>query len=524
MSKPAAILFSLLAVSSALASDIRVPEDHENIQAAIDNATPGDLVSVAPGRYRERIRLQPGVTVRSRDDADEAGKIGVRRAEMTILDGGGEQGDNPGVLMAAGSTLDGFTITGVGVYDEETWQKHFETRGENLPDEEGSVQEGSTVAAVSIPAIDCTVTNNIVHHNGDVGISVVGSPDQQSIPLICDNVVYRNLGGGIGAADHAAPIIRSNTCYENLPAGIGCRNSNPLIIENICHGNIRAGIGCREGARPVIRGNECYRNRRAGIGIRMDETAPVVEDNECYENGMAGIGCRDGARPVIRNNHCHHNQMAGIGCDGGRPTIIGNHCRENEMAGIGLRGAATAVIHGNRCIENQLVAIGVTAGSTADIADNKLLRTGGRPPLIAIKDGSTATVSKNHIEGGGVAAILVQGAATIRQNTLASEQERQGKAVWVWEGSQANISSNDFHGYDSAVTAAKSKITITDNTIADFGRTAIIVADSSHPAHIYSNTATSEDRDAQVVKINGPAGVIAENVLTVQGAPRVEVP
>ena len=32
--------------------------------------------------------------------------------------------------MAEGSTLDGFTVTNVGSYDEATWKKHFDSKGE----------------------------------------------------------------------------------------------------------------------------------------------------------------------------------------------------------------------------------------------------------------------------------------------------------------------------------------------------------------------------------------------------------
>lgn len=331
------ILLLLATAHPAVAATLRVPEDHKTIQAAIDAAQTGDTILVAAGRYSERISLRPGVIVRSSGD-DTKGKGGLKRAEATVIDGSGKIGDKPGVVMAEGSTLDGFTITNVGVYDEALWKKHFDSHGEELADDEGSVQAEGTIPAISIKFVIATVTNNIVHHNGDVGIAVVGSKERKVTPLVMGNVSYRNLGGGIGVADLAEPVIRENTCHENLRAGIGCRNSSPIILDNVCFQNVRAGIGCREGAKPVIRENRCYQNRRAGIGIRMEGTAPVVEDNDCYENNMAGIGCRDGAEPIIRSNRCSKNKMAGIGCDGASPLIVGNECRENEMAGIGMRG------------------------------------------------------------------------------------------------------------------------------------------------------------------------------------------
>ncbi len=505
------ILLLLCVAQSSLAATLRVPEDHKTIQAAIDAAQPGDTILVARGKYLERIRLKPRITLRSLGEDEKSGDP-HKRAEATIIDGGGKEGKQPGVVMAEGSTLDGFTITNVGAYDEATWKKHFDSQGEELGDEEGSVQAEGTIPAISIQGMSCTVTNCLVSHNGDVGIGILGQENTRTAPIIFGNIVLRNMGGGIGVAEGAEPIIRGNTCKENLRAGIGCRKANPIITDNVCFQNIRAGIGCREGSKPVMRGNKCYQNRRAGIGIRMEGTAPVVEDNDCYENEMAGIGCRDGAEPIIRNNRCSKNKMAGIGCDGASPLIVGNECRENEMSGIGMRGEGTATIQGNKCHENKLVAIGVTDGSKATISGNHVVRTGGMPPIIAVKE-STALIQDNKIEGGGVAAVLVQGTATISKNKFVGQGEKQGNAVWVWEGSTATIDANTFNGYRAAVSATKATMIVNGNTVQGFTGPAIIIKDSLKPAHVYGNTATSADPKAKVVDAQGPSGIVEENVL-----------
>jgi hypothetical protein len=509
------VIFTLLAIvkaQPALAATVRVPQDHTSIQAAIDASQPGDIVLVAPGNYRESVSLKSGIMLRSEGD-DANGTEGLKRAEATVIDGGGNDVKLPGVVMAEGSTLDGFTVTNVGAYDEALWKKHFDSQGEELGDEEGSVQAEGTTPAIRIHGVNCTVTRCIIHHNGDVGISILGKEKTKTAPTITDNLVYRSMGGGIGVAEGAEPIIRSNTCKENLRAGIGCRKANPIITDNICFQNIRAGIGCREGSKPIMRGNKCYQNRRAGIGIRMEGTAPVVEANECYENEMAGIGCRDGASPILRNNSCHKNKMAGIGCNGAKPLIVGNVCRDNEMAGIGMLGAATATIQGNRCLENKLVAIGVTEGSTATIADNELARTGGMPPIIAVKDGATATIRDNRISGGGVAAVLVQGKAIVSGNTFVGTGDTQGNAIWVWENSTATISENSFDGYRAAVNATKSTVVVTGNMVTRFHGTVIVIKDSRKPAHVFGNTAISADPKAEVVDVQGPSGVVEANLL-----------
>jgi hypothetical protein len=505
-------LVLLVTAPPALAATLRVPRDHETIRDAIDASQSGDTILVAPGQYRERISLKPGIILRSEGD-DGKGISGLRRAESTVIDGGGKEESAPGVVMAEGGTLDGFTITNVGLYYDALWKHHFESHGEELDDDEGSVQAEGTTPAISIQGVTCSVMNCLVHHNGDVGIGILGKENTKTAPLITANFVYRNMGGGIGVAEVAEPIIRGNTCNENLRAGIGCRKASPIITDNVCFQNIRAGIGCREGSKPIIRGNKCYQNRRAGIGIRMEGTAAVVEANKCYENDMAGIGCRDGAIPILRNNVCRKNKMAGIGSNGASPLIVGNECIENAQAGIGLQRQSTAIIHANNCHDNSQVAIGITEGSTAIITKNDLSRTGGAPPIIAVKDGSNATIQNNRISGGGVAVVLIQGTATVSGNTFSGVGDKQGNAIWIWEGSSATVSDNTFDGYRAAVNAAKATVIITGNKVSRFQGAAIIVKNSPKPVYVFDNTGVSNDPKAKIVDVQGSTGTIENNVL-----------
>jgi len=508
------LLIALTTVQTGLAATRRVPQDHDSIQAAIAAAEQGDTILVAPGKYRERVQLKPGIVLRSEGDDSRARSQGLQRAELTVLDGGEQAQNAPGVVMAEGSTLDGFTITNVGRYDEDQWRKHHESQGEELGDDEGSIQAEGSIPAIRISSVNCTVVNCLIHHNGDVGIGILGKIKTGAAPLVASNFVYRNMGGGIGIADGAEPLVRGNHCYENLRAGIGCRQANPILTDNVCFQNIRAGIGCREGSSPVMRGNQCYGNRRSGIGLRMVGTNPIVEGNACYENDMAGIGCRDGAGPIIRKNVCRKNRLAGIGCSAGaKPLVVNNDCRENQTAGIGLQSQAAAIIEGNLCIDNHFVGIGITEGSSATVSGNQLSRQGGQPPMIAVKDGSTATIRDNRISGGGVAAVLVQGQATLSGNIFTGMDQKQGNAVWIWEKSTATITDNTFNGYRSAVLAIKSTVLLSGNQVTNFRGTAFTIKDSPQPSHAYKNTATSADPKAKVIELEGLSGIVDENVL-----------
>ena len=371
--RPIAVLVLLTTLSSVpplAAGTLQVPQHHETIQAAIDAAKAGDTVLVAAGTYKERVRLKHGVTLKSVGD-NAKGELGLKRAEATIIDGNVEGASGAGVMMAEDSILDGFTVTGVGKYDDELWKKHHATQGEEQPHEHIGAPGTAGIAVIGIER--CAVTNNIVHHVGYTGIAITGAEGKRVSPHIFRNVTYRNMGGGIGSMKKSIAIIEGNVCFENYYAGIGHDEASPLVINNVCYANVRAGIGVSEGSCPVVRDNKCYKNRRAGIGIRTgEETQPIVEHNECYENDMAGIGNRDDARPIIRHNRCYKNRMAGIGSrDGARAVIEHNECYENQMAGIGSRLGAAPVIRNNRCYRNRMAGIGAREKARPVIEDNE---------------------------------------------------------------------------------------------------------------------------------------------------------
>ncbi|MDB4733184.1 right-handed parallel beta-helix repeat-containing protein [Planctomicrobium sp.] len=534
-----AVISFLCLANYTVAATIEVPKDHSKIQAAIDAAQDGDVILVAAGTYHERIDLKSGITVKSAGD-DAPGKLGLKRAEATIIDGGGE-GSKAGVTMAERSTLDGLTITNIGVYDDEKWNHHHKSHG----NEQSHAHIGEPgVAGVSIEGVNCTVTNNIVHHIGYTGIAIQRVGEKPCSPHIYKNVCYRNMGGGIGSMKGSTAVIEENICFHNFYAGIGHDNASPTVISNTCYENIRAGIGVSEGSCAIVRGNRCYHNRRAGIGIRTDNTTrPLIEGNDCYENDMAGIGTDEGAAPTLRGNRCYRNKLAGIGVrEHSHATIINNECYENGKAGIGQESNSVTILIGNyshhnkasgigfaacdsgestlinnRVIDNALVAIGILKGWNVTLTDNELSREGGLPPIVMLAEGAEATFSNNVIRGSGVAGIRVGGKLRAESNQFVGTSLRKvgppNFAVWGLKGANISLENNHMDTWRHALHATEADVTAVGNKITNFHRSAIVIQNSRNPANAYGNVAVSANSKDNVVTIEGLQGVVNNNIL-----------
>lgn len=520
----------ILVGQTVSAAERRVPADFKSIQSAIDAADSGDIVLVAAGTYSERIRLKAGVILRSVGD-DSKGKIGLRRAESTIIDGGGHKGNQAGVDMAEGSTIDGFTVRNVGLYDEAEWDRHYATQGEQQSYEHIGVPGVAGIAAVGVT---CTIRNNMVYHIGYSGIGILGVEGKKCSPTVEANFCYRNMGGGIGSMKGSTALIRGNTCFENFYAGIGHDSASPRVISNICYGNIRAGIGISEGSSPIVQNNWCYKNRRAGIGVRTgSDTRPVIEDNDCYENDMAGIGAREEAAPTIRGNRCYRNKMAGIGSrTGATPTIIGNECYENGAAGIGqMSGTRTVIkdnylhhnktsgigfasgkngesaVEKNRVIDNALVAVGINPGWKVTLTGNEFSRKGGMPPIVMVFGGSTATFKDNVIRGGGVAGIRVAGTVVADGNRFEGTSLRKvgppNFAIWGLKGSSVTMTGNEISGWRHAIHSGEGHVTATKNQVSKFHKAAFAIQKPASPPKISDNSVDSDNPDDHVLLIDG---------------------
>jgi plastocyanin len=183
--------------SEASGTVLRVPADHETIQAAVDAATPGDLVLVAPGVYRESVRVTtPSLVIRGEDRNE------------TILDGGFELIHGIQVLDVDGVAVENLTTRNYlvnGVY----WTGVAGYRGSYLT----------------------------AHNNGDYGVYAYDSTDG----VIEDSYASGNVDSGfyIGQCYPCRAIVRRVLSEGNALGFSGTNAGGDLyLIDSVWRDNM----------------------------------------------------------------------------------------------------------------------------------------------------------------------------------------------------------------------------------------------------------------------------------------------
>ncbi len=294
--------------------NIKVPDDYNNIQSAIDNASNGDIIVVSEGVYEETIDFKgKDIILRSKDP--ESPEV----VANTVIKGDGE---GSVVTFENGesnnSYLAGLTITG-GIGTQDSYQ--ITSYGGSQLEFERQYGGGIYITGNSDP----TITNNIIVENKveDVTSDVLGA------------------GGGIAILDNSSPIIKNNAIINNYSdtfAGgiLVWYRSNPQITANLIENNsasdIGGGIMVAMMCSTDIKDNQIIENYSGnwggGIYVAHMSDAKIsrnkIASNHAYMG--AGIFARQNENVIITENKINNNKAD---ADGG-----GIHVNEGAMATI----------------------------------------------------------------------------------------------------------------------------------------------------------------------------------------------
>ena len=303
------ICAALLIVSVANGTTVQVSS---NLQAAIDAASPGDILQVSGGVY-DKITIQKSLSLFGSGALIRAGG---RDACVSI-------------------EADNVSFTGFVVRDGFYGIKLNNVKG-------------------------CTIANNTVIHCAQPGIALLFSDDNI---ITGNNASFNGLGGegwyGIYLSNSNNNLISKNEAYGNGAYGINLfpSCSNNIIRGNVLQANMYGLYMFRDCANNLIEFNDMSKNTNSGMDLRINCTDNLILNNTIEKNIVAGLTLmEESGRNTIKGNLIRSNKRYGLqvqsGSDGN--TIVYNNISDSQT-GLFMESSKN-LIFGNYIADNVVQA------------------------------------------------------------------------------------------------------------------------------------------------------------------------
>lgn len=285
---------------------LEVPADYETIQSAVDDATAGDLILIAPGTYHERVEVATdAITIRGTDrndvvldgqdrliDGFNVTADGVAIENLTVRNyrqngvifngsGGGRALGDAGVYGTGTATLDGYRVAYVTAANNGTYGIYAFASRNGLV--EHSLASGSPDSGIYIgqcQPCDVVVTESIAEYNA---IGYYGTNASGDVYVV--NSIFRHNRLGMTPnsqnmellAPQVETVIAGNLVHDNDEP------STPAIARGFFGGGIAIGGGTRNTVlRNRVEGHDVY-----GIAlVDLNDFDPI--DNRVEGNVLSG--------------------------------------------------------------------------------------------------------------------------------------------------------------------------------------------------------------------------------------------
>ncbi|CAL9378744.1 Holliday junction ATP-dependent DNA helicase RuvB [Nocardiopsis dassonvillei] len=335
---------------------------HETITAALEEASGGALITIAPGRYEESLVLREVVTLVARDGRGSVEVIGS--SGSTVLSG------------AEAVKLSGLVLRG---RDEERPTVDIPAGQVEMADCE---VVGAAWAAVSVRGTGAVaMRDSRVSCSEGAGVVIV-SP---GLSLIEECVVEDVGTSALVIGERGRPVVRSCVFRDARGNGLFASGEAAGTLEG-CEitATGKPGVALEDGAATTLRGLHVHRTEKDGIAL-SSQARPVVEDCTVEEVGGDGVVVRGSCDPQVSRTRAVRVKGAGF------------HVTERA------RGVFTD------CAVEDSEGDAVRSGGRASTAFLGLQVRGGRGLLLA--EDSVVEFDRGEIGGTGSHGIVITGGA-----------------------------------------------------------------------------------------------------------------
>ncbi|MEM1402576.1 MAG: parallel beta-helix domain-containing protein [Pseudomonadota bacterium] len=283
--------------------EVRIVNDGESIQDAVNAASPGDTIRIMPGTYSETVYIdKDGIRlIGVIEEGNWATMDGERRLNDAVLYSGNNiVVENLKIIHYKGNAIMGqagnnFEIRNNLIVDTGVYGI-FPQLGQN------GIVEGNVISGIEDAAIYVGMSDNIHVFNNEVFDSVAGIEIENSRHAIVENnYVHDNTGGILAFITPGLPIkttrdviIRHNFVVNNNTANFGAPGST---VSGIPAGT---GVLIMAADEVVIEDNIITGNKTAGVlvvdhdnasNVTMDpESDPVPDRVAILDNFMMNNG------------------------------------------------------------------------------------------------------------------------------------------------------------------------------------------------------------------------------------------